>query len=316
MYDTTLKFARDILENYYKVEKKNDLLIKYRNDLGKLSLRSYQKIKDMSFDNAKAPVANLSLTNDMVLEFLENYFIDYIDIYKNLLLNNKINFIDVGGLGKYTSINWHGTEVSINIVLTNTILDVHYIIHEFMHYLHFIKNKNNIIVRPTVESVPILSEFLVNQYLLTKGYSQQDISRAFAERLNLIKNSMAIFLENNEVLNKLFTGASTEEVLKSISCNTSFWEDFVEPVQSRNGDPLRKEMIYIIGLYIASYFADKEKDVAKLIKEFNKGIIEGQNDIYLLKHLGFDLYNIRHINEMVKSFDSVYEDNYSKIKTK
>lgn len=317
MDSNTLKFLKEQLNEYYNIEKKDNFLIKYRDSISKISSKSYSKIKDMNllhyYNKTKT---DIDLTKEMAIEFLEIYFPEYLDLYRKLVNNGTINFDVSSSYERRTSISWDKYDVSINISVTNTIRDLHYIIHEFMHYVNLVRGVNQDHPRFVMaESVSIMSEFLVNEFLSKKGYSKEEVCLAFSKRLNLNQNDIKYFLKYNEILHGILNNHEEAELIKKIE-NSYFWDDVVDSVMARRGEPLQEKLEYIVGLYIASYFYSEKSDLSDIIKKLNTLIVKNFDLILVLKELGLDISNRRDIYRMMKAFDQVYDSTYNVIKEK
>lgn len=304
----TLKFVRAILNSNYNIDKKNNFLIKYRNFIEEISSKSYERIKDMSFINVDIPKQNVEDSKKMALEFLSKYFSEYVFKCEQILYNDKMKF------GPHRSrISNDGSTIYIH--QTNSILDLYYIIHEFMHYVNFVKANSNHSRNILAETISIMSEFLVSDYLLKNGYTKGDVSLAFSQRLYLIQKDIKEFIKENSIVNKILNNQDNEEVMNFLRSG-SFYDDFVEEIQGRYSDPLQEKLSYIAGMYISLYFYFENADLASVIKKLNQESVKNVDVETLLGYCGMDIPISKNVDKMVTAFNNFYDDSYSLIKEK
>lgn len=215
----------------------------------------------------------------------------------------------------------------IIVNLTGTIKDVYILLHEFIHYISFYKNRNKKIPRTLLEFPSIFYELYTLSFLERKGYSKAEIDSMNTHRIeNTVNLSInitvlcyyiSIFLDNSEITEEEDIRAkkiSIQQVASNISRDV---KDSLEEINldlsnaqetaHASCDECIQQLIlypeyfykfypYIIGNYLAIQTMKLKEDILTKMKQITENLAS-INPAIVFKMVGYNLENLEEKKE-------------------
>ncbi len=243
--DEVVRLANIIVENYYDTD-----ILTYDDDI---LLSQSVNISRNFF---------LTISDEYSKKFDE--LLSSNDIY-NGVLDNIVSFFKVPKKLTY-QFNRSGVDEDGRVFIdyNETLEDIFNIVHEFTHRFSFIKNNNSSLKKFFGETPTILSEFLLEEYLLDNGsFSKEEILKHKINRFKgVYDDSLAIIVQsilinlyrqngfvNEEILLNYLDSLDKSSKLYEILCTKSV--SLIKEIIKREGIDFYNRQRYIIGLFCA-----------------------------------------------------------------
>lgn len=293
-----------------------NLTYNYKNEVS--GLESYKLAYDfLKFIDKKYSVKLDEIFNEGILNLP-----DYDDIYTENLVTQTVREND---------------QDSINIPLKYNISDVYKIVHEVFHFFNLPNTGTNTSEARNyfTEFISILSEFLLEDYLNKKRYSNQEYYFLKLDRfldtyyavakLLCIFSLLKCYIENGKLNNEIYYNYSSNLSESKQKIINKYSEYVIESILIKESLDISYPVKYFIGILFASSFYNKlngeEMQIEDLIdlndniNYFNiSDILNGFNYRFISNNNKLD-FNKNNYDELINSYQDVFNNTQNKIKT-
>lgn len=207
-----------------------------------------------------------------VSDFLSKINPEYQEYFIERLKDGTFNFdYDNEEISPYSELNLDNNESLIYIPVQNTIEDAYAIIHELMHDMNIERNDESLTRYLFTEMVSILSEFVLEDYLIEKKVkdarivNNRNLFFAYEKaievdiNLNLLESRMLNGYINKGMVINIFNDYP-EVYIPNIA-------DTISEICKLESLTIDEERPYIVGIVIATHIYDKLKKDKRNIRE-------------------------------------------------
>ena len=206
-------------EDFVKSEKDN-YIVKNIDKIIEIIENQFDDVKELdTYEKREMPYLSKENLNKYFIDFLN--FVDdsgeYAQIYEELKNSGRLFFLDederkeklLKALGtydkNYENFFWKGEHNGGFVFITrhDNIDDFKALAHEFIHYVTYFKNNDDRCSNLLLEFPPMFYEMLATNYLLNKGYKQEDVISTTMNRFKYIYDESSYMANINSYL-KLF----------------------------------------------------------------------------------------------------------------
>ena len=271
--------------------------------LAKVFLENYYDTDILTYDDDVLLLDSINISRDFFLTLSEDYLnrLDEIfyseDIYDGKI-DNVVSFFKVPKKLTY-QFNRSGVDEDGKVFIdyNETLEDVFNIVHEFTHRFSFIKNNNSSLKKIFGETPTILSELLVEEYLLkNNSFSENEIFKhkinrfkaVYDDSLSILVQSILISLykENGFINDKILIN-----YLNSLDKESKLYEILFTNGLSLIKDIIKRESIdfynrqrYVIGFFCALKMKNDGnindfKELVEVLKKDDISTLEDQEKL-------------------------------------